>query len=858
MKVMTYVRTNYPNIYRTDLATHFIWAFAEIEDGEAYILNTTNLINFINNIRKTSRSTKIILGIGGWGCDGFSDAALTPESRATFALSIKNLILQYNLNGVDLDWEYPGRAVEGVTSRPSDPDNFILLLEEIRSQIPSPKYHLSIAVGNYYEYTQVNDMWAASLYLDAINIMCYDFSDGSSHASNLFNSLEFVNFNSCDDVLTRFKGIHPDRFTPTEDAYVYDFVPDENYNGVGLVVYGGGEGDNQSALLKFDISSLIEAYKSTSSAVIRLYVPAAGDGLNISIKRITSEWDEETLTFNTMPTLDANVYTSKEIEGDAGWKEFNVTDLITDALNGETFYGLYIYTTNVDYKSIGFSSKDGDYSPLLLINVEDSEKVIPPDKLILGFPAYGKQYDTVGGDWSLLDKGYNELVAGYINKNGWTRQWDDVAKQPYLTKDGQQSIFYEDAESLIEKCNYVKQIEIGGMFYWRYDLDNEYELLLTISQNLIGGVSSMGKTGVATPYVPVTMQEILMGEANVYINKGLPNEKHLGNLSGGLTIDVERVMRLLAVDGFYGPQLSGDGYPMVRYDSISPKLTLNQLYLRYDNKIMIPMLNWDDDAWATASGGNYIEEETIKLMDSSVKCSVTDSDGEGCHNVFDSDLDLSEFSNGEASTTDDFIGFGIYITTAELAKLQSTGVISLRFNIDAEGTETNYYKYDVTGDDLTADQWTLFKVAKSGFTGVGSPNWTAIKGVSLAVSGTDGTVEFYVDAIMLLQDQDDSAVVPVEGGGFKYTQETYYKKYYMDLELPDEAYIRNITVCGKKMGDGDLPFHVVLENCLSDDNISLALQEKSEVVQAAVFKGHYSRLTPTKVPLYMKSYKEVV
>jgi hypothetical protein len=60
------------------------------------------------------------------------------------------------------------------------------------------------------------------------------------------------------------------------------------------------------------------------------------------------------------------------------------------------------------------------------------------------------------------------------------------------------------------------------------------------------------------------------------------------------------------------------------------------------------------------------------------------------------------------------------------------------------------------------------------------------------------------------------------------------------------------------MGAGDLPFHVVLENCLSDDNLSLALQEKSEVVQAAVFKGHYSRLTPTKVPLYMKSYKEVV
>ena len=50
-----------------------------------------------------------LISVGGWTWSGnFSDAALTPSSRALFAASCADFMEAYGFDGIDIDWEYPG------------------------------------------------------------------------------------------------------------------------------------------------------------------------------------------------------------------------------------------------------------------------------------------------------------------------------------------------------------------------------------------------------------------------------------------------------------------------------------------------------------------------------------------------------------------------------------------------------------------------------------------------------------------------------------------------------------------------------------------------------------------------------
>lgn len=54
------------------------------------------------------------------------------------------MINEYALDGIDIDWEYPGSSASGITSRPQDRENFTLLLTAIRDVIGDDKW-LSVA-----------------------------------------------------------------------------------------------------------------------------------------------------------------------------------------------------------------------------------------------------------------------------------------------------------------------------------------------------------------------------------------------------------------------------------------------------------------------------------------------------------------------------------------------------------------------------------------------------------------------------------------------------------------------------------------------------------------------------------------
>jgi chitinase len=98
---------------------------------------------------------KVILSLGGWSWSKyFSDAALTPQSRAAFVSSCVDRFIKGNLpslgpgdaggpgsaaglfDGIDVDWEWPGSdGNAGNIVRPEDKTNLPLLLAEFRKQL---------------------------------------------------------------------------------------------------------------------------------------------------------------------------------------------------------------------------------------------------------------------------------------------------------------------------------------------------------------------------------------------------------------------------------------------------------------------------------------------------------------------------------------------------------------------------------------------------------------------------------------------------------------------------------------------------------------------------------------------------
>ena len=63
--------------------THLFYSFALIENGKCVMPAATAAKDFadIRDLKKRKPSLKALISLGGWGAGGFSDAALTAESR---------------------------------------------------------------------------------------------------------------------------------------------------------------------------------------------------------------------------------------------------------------------------------------------------------------------------------------------------------------------------------------------------------------------------------------------------------------------------------------------------------------------------------------------------------------------------------------------------------------------------------------------------------------------------------------------------------------------------------------------------------------------------------------------------------
>ena len=197
-----------PAVIHPEKLTHINFAFAQITAaGRAELANgeLEASLRGLVALKNTNPRLKVIISIGGWMADGFSDAALTETSRALFADSAVDLLRRFSADGIDLDWEYPGQGVAGIKYRAEDRQNFTRLLMMLRTKLDAAsvaqgrsggsRYSLSIASADreYFDHTEMHKL---HVYLDWINVMGYDFFNSltptTGHHAGLYRAAATV------------------------------------------------------------------------------------------------------------------------------------------------------------------------------------------------------------------------------------------------------------------------------------------------------------------------------------------------------------------------------------------------------------------------------------------------------------------------------------------------------------------------------------------------------------------------------------------------------------------------------------------------------------------------------------------
>lgn len=151
--------------------THINYSFLipNVDGTFATLNNAWKLETIVESAHR--QNVRVSVAVGGWGWDSqFEQMASSPESRTAFVKNLKAIVDQYQLDGVDIDWEYPDPGESA--------QNYLALMKELRAALPDKL--ISTAVISYGDDTGLGIPNESFELVDYVNVMTYD---GNIHGS---------------------------------------------------------------------------------------------------------------------------------------------------------------------------------------------------------------------------------------------------------------------------------------------------------------------------------------------------------------------------------------------------------------------------------------------------------------------------------------------------------------------------------------------------------------------------------------------------------------------------------------------------------------------------------------------------
>ncbi|KAF9457380.1 glycoside hydrolase superfamily [Collybia nuda] len=161
--------------------THVIYAFVNI--SPLLELSMTgpdeNILKGLVARKTDFPNVKILFAVGGWAFSTedatrtiFTTMVSTAASRTKFVAAVKQFLVRYKLDGVDIDFEYPSAMERNAPA--SETPNLTAFFQELRSSLPSSAI-ISIAAPAGYWFLKGFEINKLQNYVTFINMMSYDY-----------------------------------------------------------------------------------------------------------------------------------------------------------------------------------------------------------------------------------------------------------------------------------------------------------------------------------------------------------------------------------------------------------------------------------------------------------------------------------------------------------------------------------------------------------------------------------------------------------------------------------------------------------------------------------------------------------
>lgn len=178
-RVITYItakQTNHLEDRQLDKYTHIIYGWIDLTDDGPTLseeFGDEELKTMRQYIDDNNLKAKLMLAIGG---RGFCKYTRTAVNRQLIVDFLKPLIDEYKIQGINLDWEYPGRHTRD--NQPlciHDSRDYLAMAQALRDAFGDINgFEISIAMSGSITYQNDLPMRKFAKVLDFVNVMSYD------------------------------------------------------------------------------------------------------------------------------------------------------------------------------------------------------------------------------------------------------------------------------------------------------------------------------------------------------------------------------------------------------------------------------------------------------------------------------------------------------------------------------------------------------------------------------------------------------------------------------------------------------------------------------------------------------------
>jgi chitinase len=307
----------------------------------------------------------------------------------------------------------------------------------------------------------------------------------------LYGRPENIDFSLYTHICHAFVTAGPDgKLNPGRNVPDPDFVKAAHKHNVKVLLSLGGWGwDEQFAAIAQDPAAENRYLK----AVVEMLDTADYDGIDLDweypdsaaevegFERLTRRFRKEldTLALKKCRPMQLTMAAAAN-PGTLRWLDTAFLSETMDWINVMTYDMAGDWSSYAGHNAPLFaSSRQPEGPPRSLERTIDfllRERKLPPDRIALGIPLYGRGFSVKEPYASTKGIARNRIPGGgnyanlkkLLDEQDWTRQWDHETKTPWLLAPDRSTVIgYDDVESVIAKTKWAVKQGLRGVFFWQ-------------------------------------------------------------------------------------------------------------------------------------------------------------------------------------------------------------------------------------------------------------------------------------------------------------------------------------------------------------------------------------------------------